>query len=325
MDGVIVVNKPRGLSSSDACLKVKRALGFRKVGHLGTLDPMATGVLPLCINEGTKLVQFLMKSEKEYLATMRLGIETDTQDSQGKVLRETELVTRDHAVIKKVFGEFRGELFQLPPMFSALKRNGVPLYKIARKGGSVPREKRSVFIRDLEILEIDIPHIAFRVTCSHGTYIRTLCHDIGKRLNCGAHMTGLERVRNGMFHIQESLEMTDFEARTRNGIIEEHLISPKDALNGMPEVVVGRALEKKIRNGGQVTAEDIAGLDLPSEAKGRRQMKVIAEYGGLIGVVQSLEEDSPGEGGEPGARAWKTLRVFLSSYPGFPACPAQEG
>ncbi len=127
MDGVIIVNKPSGLTSSKACLKVKKILGLRKTGHLGTLDPLATGVLPLCVNEGTKLVQFLLRSEKEYVAGLQLGVETDTQDSQGKILRQTDNICRDHDRIVEVFQEFKGEIFQISPTFSALKRNGVAL------------------------------------------------------------------------------------------------------------------------------------------------------------------------------------------------------
>ena len=311
MDGVIVINKPEGLSSSDACLKVKRILGFRKVGHLGTLDPMATGVLPLCINEGTKLVQFLVKSEKEYIGILRLGIETDTQDSQGKILKTTIDIPGQTESIAEAFEAFKGETYQVPPMFSALKHNGVSLYKIARKGGSVPREKRKVVIREIEILKMDVPHVTFRVVCSHGTYIRTLCHDIGRKLSCGAHMTSLQRVRNGVFHIQKSVALEDFEAGSGGALIEKHLISPKDALNGMPEVVVSDAVEQKIRSGVKINGDDISNLNLPGVNRGQ-EIKVLSGRGRLIGVVKVCLQGSSEASGDSNRQAWKTLRVFLN-------------
>lgn len=311
MNGIIVINKPFGLSSSEVCLKVKKILGLRKAGHLGTLDPLATGVLPLCINEGTKLVQFLLKSEKEYIGILQLGIETDTQDSQGKILRKTDNIPKDKDRIVEAFQQFKGEIFQTPPMFSAIKRNGVPLYKIARKGGWVPRKQRKVVIYDIVVLKIDIPHVIFRVVCSHGTYIRTLCHDVGQRLFCGAHMTKLTRVRNGPFHIRESVNMEDFEACSRGDLIEKHLILPKDALNGLQEVVVSDTMEQKIRNGLQITVNDIANLDL-TKVKIGQQIKVISCQGSLIGVVESLVNEDMSISCNSSMKAWKTLRVFVN-------------
>jgi len=311
MHGVIIVNKPSGVSSSKTCLRVKKILGLRKAGHLGTLDPLATGVLPLCVNEGTKLVQFLLRSEKEYIAGMQLGIETDTQDSQGKILRQSDNIPRDNDRIIEVFQEFKGEIFQIPPMFSALKRNGVPLYKIARQGGWVPRKHRKVIIHDIEVLKIDIPQITFRAVCSQGTYIRTLCHDIGQRLSCGAHLTSLERVRNGAFHIRESVNMEDFETCSRKDFINKHLISSKDALYELPEVVVSEQIDQKIKNGVHITLNDLSNLDVPKMDIGQ-QMKIISCRGSLVGVVESLVNEDIRISGNDNIKAWKTLRVFLN-------------
>jgi len=310
MDGVIVVNKPCGLSSSDACLKVKKILGLRKAGHLGTLDPLATGVLPLCINEGTKLVQFLVKSEKEYIATLQLGIETDTQDSQGAIVRETGDVPRNHTAIRAVFEAFRGELMQTPPMFSALKRNGTPLYKIARRGGWVHREQRKVVIHDIEVMRIEIPYVVFRVVCSHGTYIRTMCHDIGRRLLCGAHLTELKRVRNGSFHIRESVSLDEFDMFSREELIEKYLIPAKDALQGLPELTADSLLEQKIRNGAHITLQDIKSRGLSGFHRGQ-QIKILSLQGSLIAVVESLVSESTSDHCSDTVKAWKTLRVFL--------------
>ena len=311
MDGVIVVNKPPGLSSSDTCLKVKKLLGFKKVGHLGTLDPLATGVLPLCINEGTKLVQFLIQSEKEYITTLELGIETDTQDSQGKILNKTDSISQDRDKIIKVIQQFKGKTLQTPPMFSAIKHNGVPLYKIARRGGCVPRKQREVIIHDVDILKIDLPSVTFRVVCSHGTYIRTLCHDIGCRLGCGAHLTSLERIRSGAFHIRESVTIDDFEGCCREELIDKHLISSKDALHGLPELVISNALEQKIRNGIHLTMNDIGSVEFPKVIMGQ-QIKIISCESRLIAIVESLVNNDQDilVSCDQSKRVWKILRVF---------------
>ncbi|MEI6127403.1 MAG: tRNA pseudouridine(55) synthase TruB [Pseudomonadota bacterium] len=309
MDGVIVVNKPQGITSSDVCLRVKKHLGVRKAGHAGTLDPMATGVLPLCINEATKLVQFIMTGEKEYVGTLRLGIETDTQDCQGKILKETEDIPRDHARVRETIHAFTGEMLQMPPMFSALKRNGVPLYKIARKGESVPREQRKISIYASEVLAIDIPYVTFRVACSHGTYVRTLCHDIGQRLACGAHLTELVRIRNGAFLLQSAVPLDVLESSGREEIIKKHLISLSDALKRLPAVVVDEVMERKIRSGASITLHDINSLDLPGVDKGQ-QLKVLSFRGSLIGVVETLVHEGRNLFGDLQMQAWKTLRVF---------------
>ena len=309
MDGVIVVNKPAGITSSDVCLKVKKLLGIRKVGHAGTLDPMATGVLPLCINEATKLVQFIMTGEKEYIGTLRLGIETDTQDRQGKIIKETDAIPLDHGRIKEAIHAFTGEVLQLPPMFSALKRNGVPLYKIARKGESVPREQRKISIYEIEVLAIDLPQVTLRVACSHGTYVRTLCHDIGQKLECGAHLTGLERTRSGAFLLQGAVSMDALESSGREEIIKKYLISLPDALKKLPAVVVDEAMERKIRNGASITLDDISTLSLPGVNRGQ-QLKVLSFRGSLIGVVETLAHEGMSILGDMQMQAWKTLRVF---------------
>ena len=309
MNGIIVVDKPSGISSSDACLKVKKTLGVRKVGHLGTLDPLATGVLPLCVNEGTKLVQFLTRCEKEYIGTLRFGIETDTQDSEGKILGTSDNIPHDRNAILNTFMSFQGEIFQTPPMYSAIKCNGVPLYKIARKGECIPRKQRKVTIYDIEVLKIHIPHVTFRVVCSSGTYIRTLCADIALKLSCCAHLTGLERVRNGDFHIKQSLKIEDFKSCSRQDIIEKHLILPIDALRKMPEVIADATMEQKIKNGVQVYTRDLATHNL-SEQKTGEQVKILSASGNLIAVVELLVDFDILLSYDPDTKAWKILRGF---------------
>jgi len=309
MDGVIIANKPMGLTSSQICLRVKKTLRIQKVGHLGTLDPLATGVLPLCLNQGTKLVQFLLKQDKEYIGTMRLGIETDTHDSLGKVLKETTDVPQDRARIRTAFHSFIGEQFQTPPMFSAIKQNGVPLYKIARKGETVPRRQRAITVHGLDIICCDLPLITFRTVCSHGTYIRTLCHDIGRKLGCGAHLTALQRTRNGAFHIAKAVSLQDIQLCSREELEQKHLIAPREALNGMPEVVLDSALEHKVRNGAIITAGDAATITLPAAAQGRF-IKLLSFCGMLIGVAVLTATPETVTSGSSTAPLWKLQRIW---------------
>lgn len=214
LDGVIVIDKPSGCTSHDVVAKVKRTLGAKKVGHLGTLDPMATGVLPLVINKATKLAQALGGGVKGYEAVMLLGADTDTYDAEGKVTETFEVggVTKEQ-VIKALRG-FIGKIQQLPPMYSAVKKNGTPLYKLARKGVTVERSPKEVEIFNINDIEFSeaagedaLPSVSFKVTCSRGTYIRSLCYDAGKVLGTGAHLARLRRTQSGDFSIEASLAL----------------------------------------------------------------------------------------------------------------------
>lgn len=204
MNGVLVADKPAGWTSHDVVAAVKKKLGARKVGHLGTLDPMATGVLPLVVNKATKFAQFLDGGAKVYLATMELGVETDTYDSEGTVIAAHE-VTATEDEIRKVLSGFMGKIMQVPPMYSAKKVNGVPLYKLARKGVVVKRDANEIEIFENEITGISLPFVEFRVSCSRGTYVRSICHDAGALLGCGARMTALRRVGCGEFTEAEAV------------------------------------------------------------------------------------------------------------------------
>jgi tRNA pseudouridine55 synthase len=305
MNGVLVVNKPRGMTSSAVCLKVKKSLWLKKAGHLGTLDPLATGVLPLCLNEGTKLVQFLMKCDKEYVATMRLGIETDTQDSQGAVLAQSAAVPVDARQISACVEQFAGRQLQTPPMYSALKRGGVPLYAIARTGACVPREQRPVTVHAIEVLSVDVPDVRLRVVCSHGTYVRTICHDVGRRLGCGAHLTALVRVRSGMFHIDQAVALEDITADRRSDLAARRLVSIRDALGALPAVTVPQALEEKIRNGMQAAVQEVAGMTQHAGREGTL-IRVLSAAGGVIAVVEVVGDDSSGGPG----RSLRIARIF---------------
>lgn len=211
MHGFLVVNKPEGLSSFDVVRRIRRVCGTRKVGHGGTLDPLATGVLPIAIGHATRLLEFLMDGKKIYRARLRLGATTDTQDCQGSVLEERSWsgVTADR--IQTVLQDYLGEIEQLPPMYSALKHQGQPLYKLARQGVTVERSPRRITIHAISLLRVDLPEVEFEVVCSKGTYVRTLIHDIGQTLGCGAHMAALERTAAMPFRLDQAVEFAALE------------------------------------------------------------------------------------------------------------------
>ncbi len=208
MDGIIVVDKPSDWTSHDVVAKVKRSLKARKVGHLGTLDPAATGVLPLVVNGATKYARFLDVGGKGYEAILKLGETTDTQDGEGSVVERADVGDIDGADIKEVLKTFVGKIEQVPPMYSSVKQGGVPLYKLARKGVTVERPAKEVEIYSIELKSIELPYVDFSVECSRGTYIRTLSADVGQSLGCGAHLHRLRRTRSGSFTEEEAVDPT---------------------------------------------------------------------------------------------------------------------
>lgn len=211
MNGIIIVNKEPGFTSFDVVAKLRGICRQRKIGHTGTLDPAATGVLPVCLGSGTKLCDMLTDKEKEYVAELLLGVRTDTQDTTGQIL-STQEVTATEQQIREVCAGFVGEYDQIPPMYSALKVNGKKLYELAREGKVIERKARHVCIHELEILEIKLPVVKLRVSCSKGTYIRTLCEDIGNVLGCGGTMQSLRRTKVGPFTIDQALTLERIQA-----------------------------------------------------------------------------------------------------------------
>jgi tRNA pseudouridine55 synthase len=214
-DGVLLVDKPAGLTSHDVVDRVRRHFGFKKVGHCGTLDPAATGLLILVIERATKLQDRLMSDDKTYEGTMLLGVSTDSQDADGKVIAERPVPPLTEEDIDRVFARFRGDLQQVPPMVSAIKHQGTPLYKLARKGKTVEREPRLVHIYDLRVLGLELPRVRLRVTCTKGTYVRTLCSDVGDVLGCGAHLYELRRMRSGDFDVKDAHSLETILEQTR--------------------------------------------------------------------------------------------------------------
>lgn len=225
MDGLLIINKPRGWTSHDVVAKLRNILSQPKVGHTGTLDPDATGVLCICIGKATKLAQYASELEKEYRVVMKLGVITDTQDATGRVLKETKDFDITITEIMEAFKKFSGKIKQIPPMYSAVKVAGVPLYRLARKGKEIPREPREVYIKEIRLLEYSGVLIKFDVICSKGTYIRTLCNDMGNYLGVGAHMYSLERLRSGEFSINDAMTIEEVEALKKSGMLKTRLIS----------------------------------------------------------------------------------------------------
>jgi tRNA pseudouridine55 synthase len=208
-DGLLLVDKPPRLTSHDVVDRIRRHFGFRKVGHCGTLDPAATGLLLIVLERATKLQANLMSDDKTYEGTMRLGIATDSQDADGEVIAEKPVPPLTAEQIEEVLARFRGDIQQIPPMVSAIKHEGQPLYKLARKGKTVEREPRLVHVYDLRALSIALPDVKFRCACTKGTYVRTLCHDIGESLGCGAHLSELRRTRSGRFDVKDARPLNE--------------------------------------------------------------------------------------------------------------------
>ncbi len=274
LHGVLNIYKEAGYTSGDVVNKLRRILHIRKIGHTGTLDPAAEGVLPICIGQATGLVEQLMDHEKEYVAKAELGRTTDTQDDTGTVLREVpeetvRLILGDEpaGTLEEAIEPFRGGYEQLPPMYSAVKINGRKLYELARKGREVERKTRPVHIDRIELLETEGIGFTIRVTCGKGTYIRTLIHDIGERLSCGAVMTGLLRTRVGQFTLDSAVRLSEVEAWMEEGAdaVRGHLIPIDDFYKDLRPVTVPDDLLKYLENGNPFGTKELGGGFSPGE------------------------------------------------------------
>ncbi|MDI6775646.1 MAG: tRNA pseudouridine(55) synthase TruB [Syntrophales bacterium] len=267
MDGIVVIDKPSGKTSYAVVSDVRRLLGVRKAGHTGTLDPLATGVLPVCINEATKLVQFFSPDSKEYRATMLLGVETDTLDMEGKITAQCEPHV-ERGAIEEVLRRFVGKIEQLPPRYSAVKFQGKPLYKWARRGIAVDPPPRNVEIYTIVVEAIVLPYVTFKVSCSSGTYIRSLCSDAGKMLGCGACLASLRRTRSGCFHEGLAVSTEDIDNEKKREVLVANIVPLVDTLPEIPAINVDQALAEKFRGGCQPTANVLSVNRIPFLAAG---------------------------------------------------------
>ena len=252
VDGIFNVNKPAGMTSHDVVSVVRKFSHLQRVGHAGTLDPMATGVLLVCLGQATRVVEYLSDHDKKYRARVRLGVETDTYDATGAVVAERAVgATREQ--IETALRDFVGKLSQMPPAYSAIKQQGVPLYKLARQGKSVETEPRAVEIFSIGLIDVALPELEFDVHCSKGTYIRSLAHDLGEKLGCGAHLTALTRTASGQFTLDEAHTLDEMRAAFEDGYAERFLIPIDEALLQFEAIMLDPATAKRIQQGNALT------------------------------------------------------------------------
>ncbi len=285
LNGIVVVDKPEGLSSARVVSRIKMLFGAKKVGHTGTLDPLATGVLICCLNQATRLSQFFLKGDKTYEAVLRLGTSTDTQDATGTVTARHPVIRVTDAMVVQTAKRFTGSITQVPPVYSALKHQGTPLYKLARRGKPVEKPARRVRIDRLDILDMNLPEIRFLVSCSSGTYIRTLCADMGEALGCGGHLKALRRTASCGFTIDRAIGLDDLDHLNARGRLGDAVIGMSDALPFVPWAVADDTLAHKIRNGMKLSEVDFPIRPTPSD---QGYFKVVDQSGHLIAVLGEL-------------------------------------
>lgn len=309
MDGVINVMKPQGMTSFDVVRRIRRILKERRVGHTGTLDPLATGVLPVCIGRATKLVNYLQELPKAYRAEIRFGEERDTYDASGKVTRKVEDFRIPAEEVRNVFARFYGEIEQVPPMVSAVHVGGRRLYELAREGKEVPRRPRRVNIMSLEITGWQPDPawvepstiITFDVVCSRGTYIRSLCHDIGQALGVGAYLNSLVRTRACGFGIEDAHTIEEIERASADCRVARYVIPPSEALGHLPALTGGDRTLRLLANGLRVAFEEFTPLtSIPPDC---RQVRVVSRDGDLIAIAGLVQ-------GDDGRRMLHPLRII---------------
>lgn len=291
MDGVLAIWKAEGWTSHDVVAKARRLLGMKRIGHAGTLDPMVTGVLPLCLGRGTRVVEYIQERPKAYEATIRLGVATDTEDISGEVLEKAEVSNITEEQIREVLRSFVGEIDQIPPMFSALKVDGKRLYELAREGKTVERKSRKVTIYNIELVKLDLdgeyPQFSFSVECSKGTYIRTLCVDVGKALGVPAAMASLIRTMSGGITQQQCLTLEQVEEHMRNGTLEPLLVAPEKAIDHLPAATVKSIKRKYAIQGQKLYWTDVTGHQLLDD---HSLIRVFDEEDVFLGIFELDKE-----------------------------------
>lgn len=293
MDGILNIYKEVDYTSHDVVARLRGILHQKKIGHTGTLDPAAVGVLPVCLGSATKVAGMLTDTDKAYRVRMRLGVETDTQDMTGRVVRSCP-VEVDEARVRGAVASMVGEIDQIPPMYSAIKINGQRLYKLARQGQEVERGARRIHIHGIEIHHIELPFVEMTVSCSKGTYIRTICHDIGQSLGCGAAMEKLARVRSGRFTIDKSLRIDEVEALAREGRIAEAITPVEEMFSELPANYCTEEADRKLKNGAWLSESDLT--------RNRAEKIRVYDSGGRFCAVYGFDETSG---------CYKPVKMFL--------------
>ena len=307
---IVNLYKPKGPTSFSMVHQTKNILGVKKAGHIGTLDPMAEGILPICLGQSTRIIQFLSPLPKYYQCTMTLGTATDTQDSTGKVISSSDPSAITNEQIKEVFQRFSGEQKQVPPMYSAKKNNGIPLYKLARNGITIEREPVSVHFFSIEFVNKEENRVKFDVHCSAGTYIRTLCHDIGQHFGCGAHMSHLVRSEVGLFDLESSVTLESLKEASENRVLDNVLFSVEKVLAFMPELRIKDEFVKPIANG--IALPNSAFKALPREFKPGMSLRVSNGNDVILAIVEPLVNQEEFEKLDKSAIAFKLKRVLVN-------------
>lgn len=297
MNGVLNVYKEAGFTSHDVVAKLRGIVKQKKIGHTGTLDPDAEGVLPVCLGNATKLCGLLSDKEKTYEAVLLLGQTTDTQDVSGKVLSTSPVEVSEEEAREAVMS-FLGDYDQVPPMYSALKVGGKKLYELAREGKEIERQARRVRILDIEIHRMELPEITFSVSCTSGTYIRTLCQDIGERLGCGGCMKHLLRTRVDRFAVEESLRLSEIEERMREGSLGEALLPVDEVFSSYPRLQMRTEAERLVHNGNPFSGQDV------QEIFDGERVRVYDSTGKFVGIYGRHEEK--------GGLLYRPVKMFLS-------------
>lgn len=299
MNGIIIINKEADFTSFDVVAKLRGICGQKKIGHTGTLDPQAVGVLPVCLGNATKLCDMLTDKDKEYVAELLLGVTTDTQDTTGKILSEknVDCGSFSEGQVQTAIMDFVGEYDQIPPMYSALKVNGKKLYELAREGKEVERKARRVTIREIEILDLQLPIVKIRVVCSKGTYIRTLCADIGEKLGCGGTMKSLVRTRVERFKLEDALTLSQVQKLKDEGHLESAVMTVDSVFSEYPKLHVRAEWKKLTDNGNAFFPNQTVEKKVYGEGE---WVRIYGEDGGFVGIYAY-----------DGAKAWyKPVKIF---------------
>lgn len=297
-DGILVLDKPPGISTMELVRRIKRASGIRRVGHGGTLDPMATGVVPICLGRATRLMEYMLDSSKEYIGEVRLGISTDTYDAEGEITSRGDPSGVRREGIEDVLSRFLGQTEQIPPMFSALKRKGKRLYELARQGIEVEREPRNMMVHSIRLEDWNPPVATVHIQCSRGFYMRSLAHDIGVQLGCGAHLKSLTRLRTGRFRIADAVSIEDAQRSFDNGSWPELLVSPDSVLGDLRAIIVGEREQASIQNGRPVPLSEH-----DSTLRSDEQFRAYSPDGEFLAIMRF---DAPD-------RCWCPSKVFKVS------------
>lgn len=308
MNGVINIYKIKGFTSHDVVAKLRGIMKQKKIGHTGTLDPDATGVLPVCLGNATKLCDMLTEKEKEYIAKVQLGVTTDTQDMTGTVLSSKEVMVSEEEV-REALSSFIGLYEQVPPMYSALKVNGKKLYELAREGKEVERKARPVTIHEIEVLEMNLPTLSIRVKCSKGTYIRTLCHDLGEKLGCGAAMAELERTKSGQFSLETAITLEELEEKLkcagekREEVLQELVIPVDKMFSELQELRLLPEWERLIENGNSFEEKNLKREFHIGNRMDKSQYRVYIGQDTFMGVYEFRK----------GEKKFTPVKMFLNS------------